>query len=799
MNDTLYQLMNWPEIEAIVYSEHDKPGQILGARVVDAGVLVQCFFPDATLVKVVAGKKEYQMEQVDPAGFFACIIPGKKVPKYNYEVNYADGTKLTPADPYAFENTISAEELELFTKGINYKVYEMLGAHEMTVNGVKGVRFAVWAPCAIRVSLVGDFNNWDGRIYPMHRDSASGVFELFVPGLKAGAVYKYEIKSRGSLTYCKADPYANAAELRPNTASIVADLSSYEWKDAEWMKKRAKTDLDKEPMFVYEVHAGSFKKPTEENGSFYNYREMAVIIADHVKKMGYTHIELLPVMEHPFDGSWGYQVTGYYAPTARYGTPEDFMYFMDYMHKQGIGVILDWVPAHFPKDAFGLSNFDGTCLYEHRDKRQGEHPHWGTLIFNYGRPQVKNFLIGSALYWADKFHADGIRMDAVASMLYLDYGREDGEWVANVYGGNENLEAIEFIKHLNSIFKQREDGAVLIAEESTAWPKISGDLNDGGLGFDFKWNMGWMNDFTEYMKQDPLFRKGCHGALTFSMMYAYSEKFILALSHDEVVHGKASLINKMPGSKEEKLANLRLAYGYMITHPGKKLLFMGQDFGQEREWSEERSLDWFLLNDPKHAELLKYMQELMKLYKKYPALFAKDFLPEGFEWMSCQDADHSMISFVRRGEEGDKDLYVVCNFTPVVYNDKPMGVPFAGKYKEIFNSDATEFGGSGVVNAKQLTSKPVAIDGRENSINMNIPPLGIAIFTCTPATEKKEEAPAKATKKEAVKEVVVEKTAEAKPAKKPAAKKTTAKKPAEVKKTTETKPATKKATTKKTK
>ena len=728
--------MNWPEIEAIVYSEHDKPRQVLGPRITQNGVLIQCFFPDATGVAVVIGEKKHNMEQVDQAGFFTCLLARKRIPKYTYEVRYADGTVLNVPDIYAFPESIPEEELELFNRGIQYRIFDYLGAHEIELNGVKGVRFAVWAPCAIRVSVVGDFNYWDGRRTPMQRHSSSGVFELFVPGVSAGALYKFEIKSRGGLTYCKADPYANASELRPNTASIVANLDNFNWKDESWIEKRRNTNPDTAPMYIYEVHIGSFKKPSEENGSFYNYREIAVILADYVKKMGYTHIELLPVMEHPFDGSWGYQVTGYYAPTARYGTPEDFMYFINYMHEKGIGVILDWVPAHFPKDSFGLSNFDGTCLYEHRDKRQGEHPHWGTLIFNYGRPQVKNFLIGSALFWAEKYHVDGIRVDAVASMLYLDYGRNPGEWIPNVYGGNENLEAIEFIKHLNSIFRQRENGAVMIAEESTAWPKISGDLNDGGLGFNFKWNMGWMNDFTEYLRKDPLFRKTCHGALTFSMMYAYSERFILALSHDEVVHGKGSLINKMPGYRNDKFATLRAAYAYMVGHPGKKLLFMGQDFGQEREWSEERSLDWFLLEDEKHAAMQNFMKELLKLYKKYPALYVKDYEPFGFEWMSCDDADHSIVSFVRRGNEGDKELLFICNFTPVVYTDKPMGVPYAGKYKEILNSDAEVFGGFGNVNPKVLTSSAQFTDGRENSIKVTVPPLGVAVFTCTPSEKK---------------------------------------------------------------
>lgn len=750
MSEQLYNLMNWPEIEAIVYSEHDNPHQVLGARETEYGILITTFDPYATGVEVLLkGKKTpVVMEKMDDGGYYACLVSGKKIPEYQYRYIYEDSDKVC-YDPYRFLPQISEEELKAFGAGIHYSIYEKLGAHPMTINGIEGVYFAVWAPYAIRVSIVGDFNMWDGRRHPMRRLGYSGVHELFLPGVKVGDIYKYEIKAKGGLTYLKADPYANASELRPGTASKVVDLNSFEWSDAEYMEERKEKDFKNSPMSIYEVHLGSWKKPAEENGSFYNYRELAVMLAEYVKKMGYTHIELMPVMEHPLDASWGYQVTGYYSATARYGTPEDFMYFMDYMHKEGIGVILDWVPAHFPRDTFGLSNFDGTCLYEHEDPRKGSHPHWGTLIFNYGRPEVSNFLIANALFWFKKFHADGIRMDAVASMLYLDYGKNDGEWVANIYGGNENLEAIELLKHLNSIVKKQVPGAVMIAEESTAWPRITGDLNEDGLGFDFKWNMGWMNDFTTYMRQDPLFRRGCHGMLTFSLIYAYSENFILVLSHDEVVHGKGSMLGKMPGERGDKFANLRASYGFMTCHPGKKLLFMGQDFAQLREWSEERSLDWNLLDykDESQADgisleakMNRYVRDLNDMYKTYPALSKLDQDPDGFEWMSCLDADHSMVSFARKTENPEETLFVICNFTPVVYEKLAVGVPMAGKYKEIFNSDSLSYGGAGNTNPRLKQSKEEPVDGRKDSIQITVPPLGIAVFSCTPIKKAEKKA-----------------------------------------------------------
>ncbi len=610
----------------------------------------------------------------------------------------------------------------------------------MTIHGVFGVLFAVWAPNAVRVSVVGDFNLWDGRRHPMRRLGDSGIFELFIPGLLEGDLYKYELKVKGGLLSMKSDPYGYFCEKRPDTANKVWDINKFVWNDEKWLAKRKKADWKKEPMMIYEVHLGSWKMPdTEEEDAFYTYREIAPMLADYVQEMGYTHIELMPIMEHPLDESWGYQVTGYYAATSRYGTPDDFAFFMDYMHQRGIGVILDWVPAHFPRDTFGLPTFDGTCLYEHLDPRQGAHPHWGTLIYNYGRPQVANFLIANALFWVEKYHADGIRMDAVASMLYLDYGKNDGEWVANIYGGKENLEAIAMLKKLSLAFHEREDGALLIAEESTAWPDVTKSAKEKGLGFDMKWNMGWMNDFTDYMKCDPLFRKGKHGEITFSIMYAYSENFILVLSHDEVVHGKGSMLNKMPGDDDLKFANLRVAYGFFITHPGKKLLFMGQEFAQRREWCEKRSLDWELLDEEEHQQMHKYMKDLIRFYKDYPALYQEDFDGEGFEWISNQNADDSIVTFVRKSGKPGEDLLIVVNFTPIVHEDYLLGVPYKGKYKETFNSDNTIYGGQGNVNLRAKQSNPEQCDGREQSIRVTIPPLGIAVFQCTKARQEKKE------------------------------------------------------------
>ena len=766
MSDKLYELMDWPEIEAVVYSEEYAPREILGPHVTGDGVLIQCFFPgaDKVTVKMTKDGREYPMSKEDDAGYFAVLLSGRKIPEYTYLVEQ-EGEQIVCYDAYAFPCQITLEEEQKFINGICYDIYEKLGAHPMTVNGVDGVYFAVWAPNAARVSVVGDFNHWDGRVYQMQRLSVSGIYELFIPQIPVGSLYKYELKLKDGLTYLKADPYANQAELRPATASVVADLTQYVWKDQTWMKERKKIQTEDAPMFVYEMHLASWKKP-EDGREFYNYRELAPMIVAYVKEMGYTHVELMPVMEHPFDASWGYQVTGYYAPTSRYGSPEDFMYFVDTLHQAGIGVILDWVPAHFPRDTFGLANFDGTCLYEHLDPSQGYHPHWGTLIYNYGRPQVKNFLIANALFWAEKYHADGIRMDAVASMMYLDYGKNDGEWVANIYGGNENLEAVEFLKHLNTVFKGRKNGAVLIAEESTAWPMITGDPKDGGLGFDYKWNMGWMNDFLGYMQCDPYFRNQHYGELTFSMLYAYSENFVLVFSHDEVVHGKGSMAGKMPGdTQEKKFANLRAAYGFMTGHPGKKLLFMGQEFGQMDEWNENRSLEWELLQYPVHKEMLENVKALNHLYTTQPALYEMDYEPEGFEWINCTYNDENIAIFIRKTKRPEDTLLFVCNFVPVAHEKFRVGVPFAGKYKEILNSDSVKFGGTGATNPRVKATKKEEWDAREHSISITLPPLGICVFQCTPVKEEpKKETGKKAAGKKETAGAARKKTAGEKPA-----------------------------------
>lgn len=781
MEKILYDQMDWAGIEEIVYSESSDPGRLLGAHVVEEGLLIQAFLPGAKTAAVKLGKEKFPMEMADEAGWFAVLFEDKReLEPYRLIAGYEDGTVAETEDPYSFRfrSRFKDGELKKLEAGIYYDSYEKLGAHPVSENGVRGVHFAVWAPGAMRVSVVGDFNMWDGRRHQMIRLGDSGVYELFIPGVKPGALYKYEVKTRAGEPMLKADPYASCAELRPDTASVVWDLGRYKWSDKEWMDRRAKTDTKTAPMSVYEVHLGSWmQKPAEldengkeKNGSqFYNYREIAEKLASYVKEMGYTHVELLPVMEHPLDASWGYQVTGYYAPTSRYGTPDDFKAFMDHMHKEGIGVILDWVPAHFPRDAHGLASFDGTCLYEHLDPRQGSHPHWGTLIYNYGRPQVSNFLISNALFWAKEYHADGIRMDAVASMLYLDYGKNAGEWVANMYGGHENLEAVEFLKHLNSVFHKEAKGAVLIAEESTAWPQITGNVKEGGLGFDYKWNMGWMNDFLGYMQCDPYFRNQHYGELTFSMLYAYSENFVLVFSHDEVVHGKGSMAGKMPGdTQEKKFANLRAAYGFMTGHPGKKLLFMGQEFGQMDEWNENRSLEWELLQYPVHKEMQEYVKALNHLYMTQPALYEMDYEPEGFEWINCTYNDENIAIFIRKTKRPEDTLLFVCNFVPVAHEKFRVGVPFAGKYKEILNSDSVKFGGTGATNPRVKTSKKEEWDAREHSISINLPPLGVCVFQCTPVKEepKKETDKKAAGKKEAAgaarKRAAGEKTAAAK-------------------------------------
>lgn len=618
----------------------------------------------------------------------------------------------------------------LFGQGTHYEIYNKMGAHLAVKNGKEGVYFVVWAPKAKEVYVVGDFNDWRAYGYDMKPVSDGGVYELFVEGARAGQCYKFLIISQDGEALYKADPYANAAQLRPETASVITDLTGFKWTDDKWVENKKKEDHLSSAMSIYECHIGSWRKQKDGTKDGYmNYRDIAHELAEYVSDMGYTHVELMGIAEYPFDGSWGYQVTGYYAPTARYGTPKDFMYFVDYMHKKGIGVILDWVPAHFPKDAHGLANFDGSCVYEYADPRKGEHPDWGTKVFDYSKNEVSNFLIANGMYWVDKFHVDGLRVDAVASMLYLDYGRTEGNWVPNKYGGNGNLEAMSFLKHFNSMMKKRFPQAVTIAEESTAWPNVSGDPDNGDcLGFTFKWNMGWMHDFTEYMKLDPYFRKNAHHMMTFSMEYAYSENYILVLSHDEVVHLKCSMLNKMPGEGFDKYANLKAAYAFMTGHPGKKLLFMGQEFAQLREWSEERELDWFLLSEEPHQQIQNWYRDLLHLYKKHPALYELDNDPAGFEWINKDDIFRSIFSFVRHSKGKKKNLLFVCNFTPVAREDYRVGVPTKRQCKLVLNSDEKEYGGSGEKRTEIYKPVKKECDGQKYSFAYPLPAYGVAVF-----------------------------------------------------------------------
>ena len=730
MDKKLYKMMDWARVEQIVYSEEDNPHEYLGAHYVKGGWMISCFIPGAEKCVCIFSGKEYKMDRMDEEGFFSVFVRALTKSKitYRFKVINKKETYIVE-DPYRFKSAIDARTLRAFSAGICYDIYEHLGAHVRRADGVTGVNFAVWAPNAIRVSVVGDFNGWDGRAHQMRRLGDSGIFEIFIPGIASGENYKYEIKIKGGMVVLKADPYGYYAQLRPETASTVYDIDTYIWNDSKFVNNRAAFNQSDRPLAVYELHLGSFKKP-DDGREFYNYRELADMIIPYVLEMGYTHIELMPVMEHPLDESWGYQIIGMYAPTSRYGTPEDFMCFVDKMHEAGIGVILDWVPAHFPRDVQGLSNFDGTCLYEHQDPRQGYHPDWGTLCFNYGRPEVSNYLISNALFWILKYHADGIRMDAVASMLYLDYGRRGGEWIPNIYGGNENIEAAEMLKHLNSINKKMETGALMIAEESTAWPKVTGALDDDGLGFDYKWNMGWMNDYLGFVRLDPLYRSGHYGELTFSMIYAYSEKFILVFSHDEVVHGKASMLSKMPGDRDQKFANLRMSVAFMFTHPGKKLLFMGQDIGEWDEWNEGRSVQWDLLKYDDHINLNNCVKAILKLYRETPALYSLDNDVDGFEWINNISANETILIFLRKDTEGN-NILVVCNFAGVDRTDYKIGVPFSGKYKEIFSTDDIDFGGKGNNNPRVKRSKEDECDGRRYSIRINVPALSVSVFSCT--------------------------------------------------------------------
>jgi 1,4-alpha-glucan branching enzyme len=662
--------------------------------------------------------------------------------------NEADPATITEQE---IPSIFSEFDLYLFGQGKNYRIYEKMGAHVRTVEGVSGVNFAVWAPNALSISVIGDFNAWNRGANPMYRrHNDLGIWECFIPGLQSGTVYKYAIYSRfNNYTVDKTDPYGFAAELRPQTASIVADIHQYEWQDAEWMQSRGKHQQLSSPISIYEVHLGSWRHVPErrqegaiEEDRYMTYRELAVALAAYVKEMGFTHIELLPVTEYPYDGSWGYQVTGYYAPTSRFGSPQDFQYFVDYMHRQGIGVLLDWVPSHFPKDGTALSYFDGTHLYEYADSRKGEHKQWGTYVFDYGRSEVRNFLLANALFWLREYHIDGLRVDAVASMLYLDYMRQPGEWIANQYGGREHLEAVDFLRQLNEAVYAEEPGTVTVAEESTAWPLVSRPTYVGGLGFTLKWNMGWMHDMLEYMHFDPIHRRYHHNDITFSLMYAYSENFVLPLSHDEVVHVKGSLINKMPGDLWQRFANLRAFYGYMWGHPGKKLLFMGGEFGQWHEWNYAESLDWHLLappSNPLHAQLCDFLRNLNSLYQREPAFSVLDCDPEGFAWIDCYDSDNSVVSFMRRSTNKDDTLVFVCNFTPVPRHGYRLGVPHAGIYDEILNSDDLRFGGSGVINSQPMPSGPIYWQSCPHSIMLTLPPLSTVILKRRPDASNTDE------------------------------------------------------------
>ncbi len=722
------------QINLIVAADHWDPFQVLGIHIIDGKnkkVAVRAFLPEAQEAWVADRemKRSYSMEKIHDAGFFQAIINRKKCFPYSLRIKYHEGKTSEFLDPYCFLPVLTDFDLHLIGEGRHYKNYEKLGAHVMTVNSVKGVHFAVWAPNAKRVSIIGDFNNWDGRRHPMRVLGSSGIWEIFIPGLGEGVLYKFEIQSRfKKYISVKADPYAFYFETRPKSASTVYDINRYKWNDKNWLEMRARKNWLESPTSLYEVHLGSWGRVPEEGNRFLTYREIADTLIDYAKEMGYTHIELLPVTEHPLDASWGYQTLGYFAPTSRYGTPKDFMYFVDKCHQNNIGVILDWAPAHFPADGHGLGFFDGTCLFEHTDPKIGFHPDWGTKIFNYGRNEVRNFLTSNALFWLEKYHIDGLRVDAVASMLYLDYSRKEGEWIQNVFGGKENLEALYFLKSFNEIAHRYHSGVLTIAEESTAWPSVSKPTYLGGLGFSLKWNMGWMHDMLEYISKEPIHRKYHHNNITFSLLYAFTENFALPFSHDEVVHGKRSMLSKMPGDMWQKFANLRLLYGYMYSHPGKKLLFMGGEFGQWDEWNHDSSLDWHLLKYTPHRCLQKYVMDLNYLYQSEPALYEVDFSYEGFEWIDFHDTEQSIISFIRKAKNPQDFLVIVCNFTPVSRIGYRVGVPERCFYKELLNSDAQVYWGSNLGNAGGIHAEDTTWQGKPCSISITLPPLSALIF-----------------------------------------------------------------------
>ncbi len=721
-----------PEIEAIVQARHGDAFAFLGMHKTADGICVRAMLPQAQQVAVIdssAGNVVAEAVRVHPDGLFIASIPGRKEP-FRYRLRVTDGVMAREFDDiYRFPPVLGELDLYLLAEGNHLASYKKLGAHPILHEGVEGVAFALWAPNASAISLVGDFNGWDGRRMPMRRRGATGFWELFVPGLRTGHLYKYEIHGpEGQLLPLKADPYAERAERPPKTASVVADPPAHVWQDSAWMAERWQANDREAPIAIYEVHLGSWRRRLEGN-RYLTYRELVAELVPYVVEMGFTHIELMPVMEYPFDGSWGYQPISLFAPTSRYGQPDDFRALVEACHQAGIGVILDWVPGHFPNDPHGLGRFDGTALYEHADPRQGFHRDWNTLIYNYGRREVSNFLLSSALYWLREFHIDGIRVDAVASMLYLDYSRPQGEWIPNAYGGRENLEAIAFLRRVNELIFGELNGATSIAEESTAWPMVSRPTYVGGLGFGYKWNLGWMHDTLRYMSTDPIFRKYHHNDLSFGLLYAFHENFILALSHDEVVHGKGSLISKMPGDRWQRLANLRAYYGFMWTHPGKKLLFMGCEFGQEREWNHDIGLDWHLLDDPLHDGLRRVVRDLNHLYRSTPALHRLDCDPDGFQWVDVANSEQSVVSYLRRGRGPHELAVVVCNFTPVPRENYWIGVPHGGRYRERINTDAVEYGGSGIGNAGEVHAESRQLHGHSHAICLQLPPLATLIFT----------------------------------------------------------------------
>jgi 1,4-alpha-glucan branching enzyme len=719
------------EIERLLKLQHSDPHSILGAHPGPNGVTIRAFRPGADQIVVMDnGTALWAMERLEEAGLFEVRIREHTgVFPYKLRVKYPGGETATVHDPYSFMPTMGDLDQYLWNEGRHEGIYQKLGAHVRKMNGVSGVAFAVWAPNAIGVSVVGDFNGWDGRLDMMRSLGASGIWEIFVPEIAAGVRYKFEIRTRDGRLLLKADPFAAAAEHPPATASVVFE-TSYEFGDSDWMESRRKRDAMASPMSIYELHLGSWRRVPEDGDRPLSYREIAQPLADYISDMGFTHVELMPVMEHPFTGSWGYQVTGYFAPTSRHGNPDDFRYLVDYLHRRGIGVILDWVPAHFPTDAFALGRFDGTALYEHLDPRRGHHPDWDTYVFNYGRNEVRNFLVASAMHWLLDYHADGLRVDAVASMLYLDYGRREGEWLPNVHGGRENLEAVEFIKSLNELAYGRDPGTLMIAEESTAWAGVSKPIYVGGLGFGFKWDMGWMHDTLEYFSKDPIYRRYYQRDITFGFLYAWSENFILPLSHDEVVHGKRSMLSKMPGDRWQQFANLRSLYGYMWARPGKKMLFMGSEFGQWREWNHDRSLDWNLLEQEDHRKLQALVRELNRIYRAEPSLWEADADSAGFRFIDADNADDNVVAFMRIAPKSRaRSIICVCNFSPVVREGYRIGVPSLGEYREILNTDSEIFGGGNVGNSGVVAAEPEPWHGFGNSLTLRLPPLGVLWLT----------------------------------------------------------------------